>query len=431
MIKTLNAFIFALFYAGCAAYQPQALPSTPDTRAISTHAERATSALKNLSEIAGEVIIFNPDLRAMRQDLNISDALVLSAGLLSDPSLTFSLAAPLNGTGLTNGVSAGIGWSLSSLFTRSNELERAEAERNMTIAGYAWQVRLSVANALLLAGRLSYHEEQKSIIVKNLTLFQKLYELTHHKAAANDETLLVQSSRKSMMFDWLDAKNKIDIQINAARHELNYLLGLSPSETFGIAHFDCHESHYDAKKLLEQAVEKRDDLVALRFAYQASDAIYRRNLLAQFPSFSIGLNWSADTSNYKTFGPSVTFDLPLWNRNKGGIALSLALRDKEKESYSAALSRTQSELTTLIEALKITQALLKTAQNETAADSAVPKALDYALQNGDVTISDYTARLNEHYLRELWMIGLRQTVFEQRIALALSSGSNDILGENK
>jgi hypothetical protein len=39
--------------------------------------------------------------------------------------------------------------------------------------------------------------------------------------------------------------------------------------------------------------------------------------------------------------------------------------------------------------------------------------------------------MNEINTKELWMIGLMQSIFEQRIALSLASGSNTILGEFK
>ncbi|GEM_PF-6909044 len=438
MIKKFNTLMMGIVMGiglvGCATYQPQALPSATDIVSSSKTYDldkRKSSNTKSLSVIAHETQLYNPDLRAMREDLNISDALVLSAQLFPDPSVGLSIAAPLGAEGLYNALGAGIGWSLGSLFTRSSEVNRAQIERNVTIASYDWQVRLNVANALVLAGRLMSLQEQREIALNNLELSQRLSEVTVQKALRLDETMSISNSRKIMMLDALDIQAKINDQIAFTQFELNYQLGLSPTEMVKIAPFDLDEINPDPKVLFEQAVIKRNDLVARQYAYQSSDVFYQRNLLAQFPSFALTLNWSSDTSKIKTFGPSVTFDLPLWNRNQGGIALSKALRDKEKESYSAALERAYSDIFSLSDALKRNQTLHTKAKREITMNQKLIDALKKALYKGDITLIDYTIKMNEICLKELWIIGLKQTIFEQQIALSLASGSNTILGELK
>ena len=234
-----------------------------------------------------------------------------------------------------------------------------------------------------------------------------------------------------MMLDALDIQAKINDQIAFTQYELNYQLGLLPSEIVKIAPFDLDEIDPDPKALFKQAVEKRNDIVARQYAYQSSDVFYQRNLLAQFPSFALTLNWSSDTSKIKTFGPSVTFDLPLWNRNQGGVALSKALRDKEKESYSAALERAYSDIFSLSDALKRNQTLYTKAKREITMNQKLINSLKKALNKGDITLISYTIKMNEINTKELWIIGLMQSIFEQRIALSLASGSNTILGESK
>ncbi len=438
MIKKIYTFtmgiVICIELVGCATYQPQVLPLAANivspTKMYSID-ERKNSNTKSLSIIAYEAALYNPDLRAMRQELNISDALVLGARLLPDPSVGLSIAAPLGGEGLYNALGAGIGWSLGALFTRSNEVNRAQIERNVTIASYDWQVRLNVANALVLAGRLKSLQEQREIALNNLDLSQRLSEVTAQKALLFDETMSISNSRKMMMLDALDIQAKINDQIAFTQYELNYQLGLLPSEIVKIAPFDLDEIDPDPKALFKQAVEKRNDIVARQYAYQSSDVFYQRNLLAQFPSFALTLNWSSDTSKIKTFGPSVTFDLPLWNRNQGGIALSKALRDKEKESYSAALERAYSDIFSLSDALKRNQTLYTKAKREITMNQKLIDALKKALNKGDITLIDYTIKMNEINTKELWVIGLMQSIFEQRIALSLASGSNTILGEFK
>ena len=243
--------------------------------------------------------------------------------------------------------------------------------------------------------------------------------------------MTTSNSRKMLILDSIDILAKINDQIATTQYELNYQLGLSPSEQIKITPFEVDEINPVPKILFEQAVEKRDDLIARRYAYQSSDVFYQRNLLAQFPSLALTLNWSSDTSKIKTFGPSVTFDLPLWNRNQGGIALSKSLRDKEKESYSAALERVYSNIFSLSDTLKRNQIVYAKAKDEMKMNQKLIDALRKALNKGDITLADFAAKMNEINTKKLWMIGVSQSIFEQRIALSLASGSNTILGETK
>lgn len=419
---------------GCATYQPQALPQTADIVSLSKASNKETRKnvnTKSLALVAHEVARYNPDLRAMRHDLNISDALVLGAGLLPDPSVGLSIATPLGVSGLYNALGAGIGWSLGALFTRSNEVNRAQLERNVTIASYHWQERLAISHALVLASRLNSLQEQHDIARSNLDLFESLSQSTDQKALALDETMTISNSRKMQMLDNVDMLAKINDQIASTQYELTYQLGLSPSEQIQITPFQWDKSDPDPKILFEQAVETRDDLIARRYAYQSSDAFYRRNLLAQFPSFALTLNWSSDTSKIKTFGPSVTFDLPLWNRNQGGIALSKSLRDKEKESYSTALARVYSDIFSLSDVLKRDQIVYAKAKDEMKMNQKLIDALRKALNKGDITLADFATKMNEINTKKLWMISVSQSIFEQQIALSLASGSNTIVGETK
>lgn len=428
------AIAICIGLAGCATYQPQVLPCAADIASPSRAYDvdkRKSSNTKSLSAIAHEAALYNPDLRAMRQDLNISDALVFGAGLFPDPSVGLSIAAPLGAQGLYNALGAGIGWSLGALFTRSNEVNRAELERNVTIASYHWLERLAVSNALVFASRLKSLQEQQGIARSNLELFQSLSQSTDQKALLSDETMTTSNSRKMLILDSIDILAKINDQIATTQYELNYQLGLSPSEQIKITPFEVDEINPVPKILFEQAVEKRDDLIARRYAYQSSDVFYQRNLLAQFPSLALTLNWSSDTSKIKTFGPSVTFDLPLWNRNQGGIALSKSLRDKEKESYSAALERVYSNIFSLSDTLKRNQIVYAKAKDEMKMNQKLIDALRKALNKGDITLADFAAKMNEINTKKLWMIGVSQSIFEQRIALSLASGSNTILGETK
>ena len=71
------AIAICIGLAGCTTYQSQVLPSAADiaspSRAYDVDKRKSTNS-KSLSAIAYEVARYNPDLRAMRQDLTDSES---------------------------------------------------------------------------------------------------------------------------------------------------------------------------------------------------------------------------------------------------------------------------------------------------------------------------------------------------------------------
>jgi outer membrane protein TolC len=121
-------------------------------------------------------------------------------------------------------------------------------------------------------------------------------------------------------------------EAEATRLQLNRILGLNPSEALSLADPDVPSAWKppSADELFVTARTRRLDLRALEQGYASQEASLHRAVLGQYPRLGITLNRARDTSAVNTFGPAVTLDLPLWNRNRGGIALASADRDRRR-----------------------------------------------------------------------------------------------------
>ena len=81
---------------------------------------------------------------------------------------------------------------------------------------------------------------------------------------------------------------------------------------------------WDKRTPFERWVE--DDLkLELQRGYAAGELRYRAAVLAQFPSFNLGFTRASDTGNIHTAGLGVSLSLPIFNRNRGPIAIEQAL----------------------------------------------------------------------------------------------------------
>jgi cobalt-zinc-cadmium efflux system outer membrane protein len=63
----------------------------------------------------------------------------------------------------------------------------------------------------------------------------------------------------------------------------------------------------------------------------------------QFPDLKIGLTYSRDSDGSKYLGPGAELEIPLFDRNQGGIAAALSARDRARAEFVATLFRLRAE----------------------------------------------------------------------------------------
>lgn len=104
----------------------------------------------------------------------------------------------------------------------------------------------------------------------------------------------------------------------------------------------------------------RADLLALQAGYQAQEQSLREAILAQFPNLTAGVVYSRDpVEGVNDFGPNVTLSLPIFNRNRGNIAIQTATRAVLRQTYQARLDQVAGEADQVWNATEIMQNQLR------------------------------------------------------------------------
>ncbi len=136
---------------------------------------------------------------------------------------------------------------------------------------------------------------------------------------------------------------------------MNQLLGLAPDVSLHLvgASWNRHPDEAQADRALAQLTKRRPDLLALKAGYAAQESAVRAAILGQFPAVQIGVNRAKDTSAVFTTGFSIGITLPLFDRNRGAIAIARATRTQLADSYRMRLLETRSEVHRLREVLRI------------------------------------------------------------------------------
>ncbi|MGH8461210.1 MAG: TolC family protein [Stenotrophobium sp.] len=434
--------LLALTLCACASYQPQPLDGSdvaqalqsPDRGALSRaaadlHQPRLAPVTLDFSnpltpdELAVIAVLANPDLKALRAQQDVAQAQVFAAGLLPDPQLSLGLDHPLT-RGYTNAFAAGLGLDIGALFVRGKNIDAAQSAAQQVRLDIAWQEWLAAGQARLLAVRIG-------------SLNQAL-QLTEDSRRIADTALtraLTAAGRGDLKADEVELRRiaasdadaralTVTRDLAATRQDLNRLLGLAPDAELNLATVATPVATTpDAAALFERARHERLDLQAFAAGYQSQEIAVRRAVLGQYPRLTLTLNRNRDTSGVQTFGPAISLDLPLWNRNRGAIRVAEADRSRLRAEYEARLFNTRADIAALVDSIVREQTQMEQLSAQIPALQQIAAHFAVAAQRGDVTAPAAEAAQSSLLDKQLALGGLQQAIAEQRIALELNVGA--------
>ncbi len=424
---------------GCVSYRSAELPDRPRPDPSTTELALAGARLDyprlgpvdidlsgplSARQLGVIAVIANPDLRAQRARLGVAEAQVFEAGLLPDPQFSFSLDRPASAPGLVDAIAGGLGFDTSSLYTRPLRQRTARASRDQVRLDVAWLEWQAAGQARLLGARIGGLETVRGLAFEAARAADDALDRTLRAVARGDLSANDLEARRIAAADAGDRARSAERDLQAARFALNAALGLSPDAV--VALIDPPLSHFpapDPETLVERAYRQRLDLAALSAGYDVQDANLRLALLQQYPRLNLSLNAARDTGAVRTNGVAIGFDLPLWNRNRGAIAVQDATREQLRAEYEARLFSTRSEITTLIAAYRIGLRQRDALEGQVAPLRQTVEAFERAGARGDIArVTAETARqaLTD---KEIALAVLDQALSEQWVALELASGA--------
>ena len=353
-----RALLFLALFSGCATYQSMTLPgsaslvhdvrqlkvdlaSMPDA-ALASHPFDPSDGF-DMTEVAMLAVVNSPELRLARAEAGVTRAQAFSAGLLPDPQLALTRDSVLgNPAGATLAFTAGLTVDIAALLAHSSSKAAADAESRKSTLDLLWQEWQTVAKARLLFVKLDAIGQAQAVLAQQRTLLRRRLDeaqgavqrgLITNDAATPQFTAYEDANRQ-----WSDQER----QRNQAQHDLNALLGISPDAlltlvgTSDVAEMDADQ----VRTAIAESPRRRPDLLALQSGFEAQDDRYRGALRAQFPAITVGPTRGRDTSNVNTAGISLGISLPLFNRNRGNIAIESATREKLQVDYQQRLNAT-------------------------------------------------------------------------------------------
>jgi outer membrane protein TolC len=434
-MKKYIPLLIAASLAGCAAYHPLPLSTQPDSRKDIAHivVNAADMPLPELAahlfdpadgldmtEVAMLAVANNPQLKVARDDAGISHAQAFAAGLLPDPQLGMTRDTPSNGgPGNTSAFNLGLSYDVNGLLTRPAGKRAAQATERQTDLNLLWQEWQVVSQARLLFVRNLSQQALLGILQQEHALLAARYAAIGHAVGLGEVTLDAANVDLAALQNMQTSINDLSRQINTNRHALNDLLGLAP-DTQLLLVGDVDLPPLDEKKIrknLTQLAQRRPDLRALEYGYTSQEQRVRMSILAQFPVLNVGLTRARDTSGLYTQGVGMTLSLPIFNGNRGNIAIEQATRQKLHDEYQLRINTATTEIARILQDQQLLeQQLHNAAQGEAALGLASTNA-QHAFTVGNIDSLMYTNLRNAHLAKQAEVILIKQTILEQRVAL--------------
>jgi outer membrane protein, heavy metal efflux system len=309
----------------------------------------------DLKALTLAALYYHPDMDIARAQWAVAKGGTKSAGERPNPTLGL-----LMGYNSTSPVSEITPWipevaleipieTAGKRGIRINQARELADSARWNILSAAWEVRHRLRGALLdvqaadaRASLLSEQERLQAEIVRLLELQKEVGEVSAYD---------VTQARVAHGAGRLAAIEAARAREDAMAH-LAAALGLPRRALEGVTlSFDISrltDPAFPAGDVRRHAVLNRSDILASLSEYAASEHALRLEIAKQYPDLSIGPNYQLDQTDSKwTIG--LSFNLPIFSRNKGPIAEAEARREESAARFLALQSQVIGELDAAIE----------------------------------------------------------------------------------
>src|SRR5580704_4074544 len=426
----IGAAGFAL--AACASYQSLPL----DTHVHLKHklSDLAHSGVRldrplSVYDVAVLAVENNPDLIATRTQRGVARAQVLEAGLLPNPSVSASYLFLLNPDAaagvLFDAVAASVTQDIQKTITMKGRLRSAKAAALQVDASVLWEEWQLIGKARLLVFDLVQEEKLRRVLVEYRETLQSRFDRGRKALAEGNTTLATVAPDLAAVSDTRKLVFDLERDLDSKHHDLNTLLGLAP-EVMVPLKTQLQVLQVDPKtvmRALSDLADRRPDLIALQFGYRSQDEKFRGALVGQFPALTFGPSYARDTSDVRSFGPLLTLNLPIFERNQGNIAIQRTTREQLRAEFQARLSAAHSEVLASLATQRLLGRQLDVERAELPVLKGFADQAESAMNAGNIDERAYVDLVSASYMKQQAVLTLEQQLLEQEVAVATLIGA--------
>jgi cobalt-zinc-cadmium efflux system outer membrane protein len=349
-----------VLFAVCTAEVPA--ESTHPTASLES-TKTATSTVPATNAIAwkeflAEVARANLDYAAQRYNVSLAQAAVAAAKEFPNPSLELSALRDTTFSG-SERMPGALGVGVTQPFElggkrRARQLiaRQSHAAAAATLESFLQNLKLDAATAFaeaLARAQTAAIRRQTTDYLADLVRAQR--ERVRVGDASEVDLLQTRVEEQQLQNERLAAESEAEVAslaLSAFLGREHSQLRLIPQGSLELPARDFHLS-----QLLTGARERRPDLVALRHARDAAQSGIKLAKAQRVPDLDVGVGWIHSTKSENTIAPSPEFNsigvafslpLPLWNRNRAGIATAQSATEQIQKQLEAAELKVEVQL---------------------------------------------------------------------------------------
>jgi cobalt-zinc-cadmium efflux system outer membrane protein len=305
----------------------------------------------------------NPGIRAFRLQQGVAEGELVTARLISNPQLQFSL---FNIQGFTKGLAtAGVDsaliWSPPRPGERSARIRKGQAhveEIQSLVSEQEWALALEIRKAYYTA--LAFQERERVL------------EFYEEKQKLGDASRLDLNLARLAYGDAAREQRTIANEFGRAFQGLNRLLGLPPLYKVTLytpaANLEYRPVSADLTTLEVQMLDQRPDLQAAKHEYEQAEEAVRIARYEKWPWFQFGPSYRREETEggriANWLGPVFGLELPVFNFNRGAIMSAEAERDRLRQSFVSKVHENRAELNEAYRNVKAQEELITLFQSE-------------------------------------------------------------------
>ncbi|MEO6184018.1 MAG: TolC family protein, partial [Verrucomicrobiota bacterium] len=377
------------FLVGCVAYQDR--PISPAEMALSFEARTLNNPVlrsfleKNsgtnfsiwplrswdFSTLTLVAFYYHPSLDVARAQWAVSNAGETTAKARPNPTVSVSPEYNFNAASGVSPWIAGLNFDLPIETAGKRGYRMAQAKHlseaaRLNIGTVAWQVRKNLRDSLVDFG---VGTEKESLLKKQRDTQTKIVGILEQQLKAGAIAPIEISTVRL-------ALNKIQIDLGLAhsqsveaRSRVAEAMGLPSAAIAGIDFNSAPATASDlfSPEVRRQALQNRSDILSSLAEYAASQSALQLEIAKQYPDVHLGTGYQFDQGENKWALVGLSLELPVLNRNQGGIAEAKARREEAVAKFTALQAKVMAEVDRALagyeaaqEQLKLSKSLLET-----------------------------------------------------------------------
>jgi outer membrane protein TolC len=372
-------------------------------------------------------VIVNPALRAARDQKGIISAQLVQAGILPNPTFTYSIDFPTGGRtqGTVKGYGLTLDWNIISLITRDAKLDAARANAaavDLDIAWKEWQVAQSAKQHVY---RIAFLDKQLFIASEEEKKLQQNLDAIKKAVALGDMTILDQEAADAAFQRVYNSVLDIGKNLEQERLALNSILDFPPEYVVPLQKeipLPSPETFPSLTEIMDGLEARRLDLLALRMGYQSEEYKLRAAVLAQFPGISIGPTHLRDTGDVVTTGFSVSINFPFFDRNQGQIAIEKATREQLFNEYLNRVFEARAMAASILANMQALEKQIDAAEKTIVSLKKLIQTSYNSFLEGNIDALSYYNELDRLFTKQLDVLKLKQDLADSSIGLEIAAG---------